>query len=368
MPPENDEGRDDGIDRFWDQIVQNPSHPAGELEPADAATMRHLHAFDDRPGPNRDFRKRLRADLMHAHAIPVSSDPRSPLPLNQHTGHRQRASSVSPPRVSRRGGWALIQLATAALLLLTLGLGYLALRPSTPPDLRLAALPALTAEETLLDLPIPADMIPRGDAPGTGFIHYTLPPGTTTTWDSPALHVEYVISGTYTVRSDGSMQIVAAGEGGEPTSIPSGTEITLGPGDAMIAPRETISIYTTSGSDPVELLFWEVNEGDEAQTDPTPPGWMTHDIELNHQPPLPQGAGRLRLRRIELAAEEALSAPPDTLQLAVTLPENAAGTPTPDFIEHRITMNGSAIRNVGSEPTTVYVITLEPAATGTATP
>ena len=95
---------------------------------------------------------------------------------------------------------------------------------------------------------------------------------------------------------------------------------------------------------------------------------MTHDVDLSHQPPLPQGAGRLRLRRIELAAEEEFAPPPGTLQLAVTLPENAAGTPTSSFIGHRTTMNGSAIRNVGSEPTTVYVITLEPAATGTATP
>ena len=261
MPPEIDEGRDDGIDRFWDQIVQNPSHPAGELDPADAATMRHLHAFDDRPGPNRDFRKRLRADLMHAHAIPVSSDPRSPFPLNQHTGHPQRASAVSPPRVGRRGGWALIQLATAALLLLTLGLGYLALRPSTPPDLRLAALPVLTAEETLLDLPIPADMIPRGDPLGSSLAHYTLPPDTTTTWDVRQMRVDYVSSGTYTVRSEGSVQIVRAGGIDELASVPSGTEITLGPGDAMIAPRETTSDYTNPGPDPAELLTWGVNEG-----------------------------------------------------------------------------------------------------------
>lgn len=290
-----------------------------------------------------------------------------PAPLGPHsTGDAGQAYGLDALR------HVLAMLATAALVLLTLGASYVAFQRShtgreSGQSVSMLA-PGRPAEETLLDLAIPREMIPRGDAPGSGFIHYTLPPGTTTTWDSPALRIEYVLAGGYTVRSQGPMQVVRAGGSVEPASIPTGTETTLGPGDAMIAPRETTSIYITSGSDPVELLFWEVNEGEQAMTDPTPSGWITYDVDLNHQPPLPMGAGRLRLRRIELAAEEELAPPPGTLQLAVTLPENTAGTPTAGHLEHRVEASGAAIRNSGPTPTTVYVITLEPAAAGTPMP
>jgi len=224
------------------------------------------------------------------------------------------------------------------------------------------------AAETLLDLPIPAEMIPRGDPLGSSLAHYTLPQGTTTTWDVPQLRVEYVLAGRYTVRSEGSVQIVRAGGSDGLESIPAGTETTLGPGDAMIAPRETTSDYTNPGPDPADLLAWGLNEGELATHDPTPSGWITYDVDLSHQPPLPPGAGRLRLRRIELAAEEELAPPPGTLQLAVTLPENAAGTPTPSHLEHRVTANGATVRNFGPGPTTVYVLTLEPTSAGPGTP
>ena len=152
-------------------------------------------------------------------------------------------------------------LATAALVLLTLGASFVAFqrshtsRESEEP----ASIPALVAPSTpsssrpaeeLLDLTIPEEMIPRGDALGSGLGHESIPPGTTATWDLPALHVEYVISGTTRVRSTGPTQIMRAGGGGEPESVPSGTEITLGPGDAIVTPREATSDYTNPGPAP----------------------------------------------------------------------------------------------------------------------
>ena len=109
-------------------------------------------------------------------------------------------------------------------------------------------------------------------------------------------------------------------------------------------------------------------EGASNSTSVPPDEWVSHDVDTSPQPPLPPGAGRLRLRRIELAPKEELAPPPGTQQFAVTLPENAAGTPRPGSIERRVTRGGTEIRSFGSEPTTVYVVTLEPAAAGAATP
>jgi hypothetical protein len=284
-------------------------------------------------------------------------------------------------QVGGKGGpqHVLAMLATAALVLLTLGASYVAFQRShtNGESGQPASIPALVAStppsashpaQELLDLPIPNEMIPRGDAIGSGLGHETIPPGTTATWDLPALHVEYVISGTVTVRSTRPSQVVRAGGGGEPESVQSGTEITLEPGDAMMAPRETTSDYTNPGPAPAEILTWSMHEGASFTISPPPGEWVSHDVDVSAQPPFPAGAGRLRLRRIELAPKEELAPPPGTLQFAVTLPENAAGTPTPGSIEHRISRSGAAIRNFGSQPTTVYVVTLEPAAAGTATP
>jgi hypothetical protein len=270
-------------------------------------------------------------------------------------------------------------LATAALVLLTLGTSYVAFQRShtNTKSGQPASIPALVAPATpspsrpaeeLLDLPIPDEMIPRSDALGSGLGHETIPPGSTATWDLPALHVEYVISGTFTVRPTGSMQIVRAGGGGELESVRSGTEITLEPGDAMIAPRETTSDYTNPGPAPAEILTWSMHESATGTASVPPNEWVSHDVDTSPQPPLPAGAGRLRLRRIELAPKEELAPLPGTLQFAVTLPENAAGTPAPGSVERRVSRSGAAIRNFGSEPTTVYVFTLEPAAAGAATP
>jgi hypothetical protein len=270
-------------------------------------------------------------------------------------------------------------LATAALVLLTLGASYVAFQQShtNTESGQPASIPAIVAPATpspsrpveeLLDLPIPDEMIPRVDTLGSGLGHETIPPGTTATWDLPVLHVEYVISGTFTVRSTGPMQIVRAGGGGAPESVRSGTEITLEPGDAMIAPRETTSDYTNPGPAPAELLTWSMHEDVSGTTGIPPDEWVSHDVDVSAQPPLPPGPGRLRLRRIELAPKEELAPPPGTLQFGVTLPDNAAGTPTAGSIERRVSRTGATIRNFGSEPTTVYVFTLEPAAVGTATP
>src|SRR5215218_5728026 len=124
LTPENDTERGECIDQFWDQLTQGQADVAGDRDPADAATIRYLHAFDDRPGPDPTFRHRLREELMNADAIPVSSQP-SLLPYtNRRASQPQWIAPQTLPQASRR--WGLAPFATAALLVLTLVGGFLA--------------------------------------------------------------------------------------------------------------------------------------------------------------------------------------------------------------------------------------------------
>jgi hypothetical protein len=351
----------------WRAIQSATRSLASNPAPAPAPILDRLWvAIDQLEEPVVNESVPVQTSMPHGRSIPARLRPRR-------TGEAGPAGGNSGPQ------HVLALLATAALVVLTLGASYVAFQRShtNRESGRAVSIPALVASTTpsashpaqeLLDLPIPNEMIPRGDTLGSGLGHETIPPGTTATWDSPTLHVEYVISGTFTVRSTGPMQIVRTGGGGEPEAVPSGTEITLGPGDAMVTPRETTSHYANPGPTPAEILTWSMNEGASVASGPTPDDWITHDVDVSQQPPFPAGEGRLRLRRIELAPKEELTPPPGALQFGVTLPENAAGTPTPGSIERRISRGGAAIRNFGSEPTTVYVFTLEPAAAGTATP
>ena len=114
MPPESSGERnlagndmDRAIDRFWDHVAQGLAEDAGGVDPADAATIRHLHRFDDRPDPTDPFARQLREDLMATHAIPISSPPRPMLgpagapPNGRAHNFQPRAPAALSPRRAR---------------------------------------------------------------------------------------------------------------------------------------------------------------------------------------------------------------------------------------------------------------------------
>ena len=303
----------------------------------------------------------------------IPSDQRR-IPPPHPTGHLGRLGA--PPASSpglRRGAVAV--LATAALVLLVFGASVLLLRGSHPAgiggkrDLQapLAAPtpePGTSGDETLLAVTLPAAYFPHWDIAGSAFAHFSIGSNSETTWNHPAARVEYVISGTYTVRSDGPSQVVRAGTQGRLEAAPTGTGITLGPGDAMIAPPETVSNYVNSGKSRIDLLSWILTEGGDSDN-PTPSGWSSSDVDLRPQITPPDGAKTVRLQRVDLATDGVLSAPPGVLQMGVTLPTNAAGTPV--FSSIRTEPDGSLV-NYGLEPVTAYVITVDPFSEATPMP
>jgi len=238
--------------------------------------------------------------------------------------------------------WAGVQLATALLLAVTLGLGYLALRPGILNRDRLAALPVLmvpatptpgqTLDETLLEISIPASAIPSGDGGESGLLHATIPPGTEGSWQAPSgpccsgLRVDYVLEGSYTVRASGPVQVVRASGSRTPETVPADIDLVLGPADAMIRPNETTFTATNTGTTPVQLLAWVLlaGAGPAAQV---PWNWIGHHSDVQSGLSVPAGPATVQLRRVTLAPGAVLVPPPDALQLSVTLPAPVAQPP-----------------------------------------
>jgi hypothetical protein len=106
--------------RIWDEVARRAPVTSRDLDPKLVDTIRGLHALRDVPPPDPAYAMRLRERLMHATAIPMPlADPLTrPVPEGQSTPPTRPAILLPLPRP--RGRWAVAQLATAALLLLTL--------------------------------------------------------------------------------------------------------------------------------------------------------------------------------------------------------------------------------------------------------
>ncbi len=157
---------DEAIDRFWDQVAQGRADTAGDLDPADTAAIRHLHAHDDRPLPRPAFTRHLREELMHAHAIQVSEHPRR-IPAPKRPLQPPLADRPQAPHAPRRR--ELAQFATAALVILTLVGSFFVFGPGrhARPEEERSFLPAIGATPATLDAAAPiaefvwqADTIP----------------------------------------------------------------------------------------------------------------------------------------------------------------------------------------------------------------
>jgi hypothetical protein len=371
------------LKRFWDELVQGgPATPEPTaLDPALAATVRQLHARDDAPAADPTFAARLLEDLMdapHVARLPRTTpiDPAAGWfgPTNGRTAPLPSRWPIRPRGRAHRWGFA--QVATALLVLLTLALGYLALGPGLPgadrPDTLPAAVPPAatpmpteTIEETLFSVTLPAEVLPHGDKITASFHDVSIPAGFTTSWEAargaccPGIRVDYVRVGSYTARADGPAQVLRAGGAGTPETVPAGTDILLGPGDAMFFPNETAVEYAFAEAIPVELLvglLFDASTGHYEEA-PLPGGWRQNSAALFFDQSIPPGPATLRLRRVELAADAALSPPPGVLQYGVLTPERAAGTPTPRDVG---ALDDGTIRNFGSGAVIVYVLTLEP--------
>lgn len=373
------------LGRYWDDVVGGRPAAPDDLDPTLAETVQRLRARDDAPGADAAFATQLlaqledRMDTMYLDMARLSD----PAPADARPDARRRVSAPwlrfpLPHRSSaRRSAWPLAQLASAALVVITLAFAYVALGPPRRggDDGRQANAPAVVAvatpspnaaDETLAAISLPAGAL-SGDIVA-GLNSYSVPVGSEGTWDwtcCTGVRLDYIRAGELTITGVGPMQILRAEGAGNWEEAAPGTEIVLGAGDALLSRMEDRFESVNAGSAAVDLLDSVLFTGTPLD-DPVPymesgaEAWQFQYQNLLLDPvPVAEGPVTVRLRQVELAVEEVLPTPANAIvQLAVDLDENAVLATAADFSR----------QNMSEAPLTVYALTLEAAAEGTPAP
>ncbi len=380
---------DDALNQFWNTLGQ-PGQASGHdgISPDLAETLRRLHALALAAPPDRarlrvarameqTLAARQAAPARNGHAASYPRDLNIVVRGNPVAWDRNLAAwlagpqAASPPSPVVRGPLraAILHLATALLLLLTLGLGILATRPLFRDTDHMALLPAAVpftstpapviptdeALQTVFTATLPARLIPA--AGNLDFLVWrtTLEPGIRTSYQGQikGFQMQHVISGELELTADGPLQLVRGSSG--PPGMVSGAEaapgaiVVLHPGDTAIFPFDQTVEYANLASAPVELVAGGLFAGHGAWL----PEGMSR-IDHNEQypvPELPAGPVDLTLVRATLPPGAEVTAPPaGSLTFDVGAVEESSIAKRPD----------GALRNIGPDEAAIYVLTLTP--------
>lgn len=249
---------------YWDGVVQGDLTVPEDLDPSTVAMVQQLHAWYRPPLPNLAFRTRLQEELMNSAAVsPLGAASKAPWSGSQVTTN-PRGWSVPAGR-----GRVLGYLTSAALVLVTLVVGYLAFGPSRhvgAPTGPSTNIPALQAPAT----PAPSDMTETGVLETTNFgIAYELPttpatiemsrgellPGASITipLDNPTLGAYVIESGTMTVNVTEDVPVT---RDGQPRGLTYGGEdAQLEPGDGFVRKPNIGGEIRNDGTEPVVYVI-----------------------------------------------------------------------------------------------------------------
>jgi hypothetical protein len=322
----------DGLDSHWDALLRGEATATADLDADLSALVARLHAVGSAlpsvfPDPNHAWR-----ELLHAPAPPTRGwSEETPLLARPHSnGYADLVAErrSAPPRPRRRGGWVLTQLATAALLLLTLAAGFFAIRQV--PEARDEAttwVPALvraleSAPGGIIDTPLieaafTADELPSGEKEAL-YYQLTIPPGASlpylgapfcgcrTETITEGVGAEVVQSGAYTLRLEATLRVQRAGSTRPSEDIPAGTEVTLAAGDAVLYPNYAApGDIRNAGAEPVTLIGVAIfaTDGSGVPLPPIPP--EVQATLLTHSGPqdwetFPPGPLHVALRQVTL--------------------------------------------------------------------
>jgi hypothetical protein len=250
MRPHDDVAEQDRLNRFWDDLVRDadprlPAQDDAALDPGLTAKIRRLHRLNDPSAPTPAFRRGLREQLFGREAA-IGSAPSTPVdwPAIGPNGRMPHTVVITDrPRVRKpRRWWPPLELAAAALLILGLFGVYVGGH---------RALPALFGEREdreggptlLVHVSFPKELFEvegTVDETQVWISRLTIVPGGSVSRsarpEKGAWAVEYVVEGTYAVRTNGALSVVRAGEDGDMTGEPvaAGVEVTLHAGDAVV--------------------------------------------------------------------------------------------------------------------------------------
>ena len=268
----------DRLNEHLDAVVTGNATPLHDIDASLAAAVERFFAADDAPAPAPGLVDHVWEELMTHHAAPVA--------------YGSGISAVPPgrtgwaplhPRATPRphdGPSAIAYLATAALLVLTLIGGFVALRGSPQllgPDPRPLIIPAIdsTPESGLPPGAITEDIVMWAtleQMPSSQRQHqlalnrYRLAPGAVQPVGSQAdtgvgLNLSTVEAGQVTVEADAFVLVTRADAqgGASPSPVPPGTTIVLDVGDQLYAPSGTSFRRRNDGSTPAAVLDFSIS-------------------------------------------------------------------------------------------------------------
>jgi len=202
----------------------------------------------------------------------------------------------SDPAVSRRA--AVAGLGTIGLGLTLASYGAVA-QDATPAG--------PTKEELLAEVTLPADVLAFETTTVVGLNISAVPAGTSVAWTGsaggccPAQNATYVIKGTSTFKAAVLTYLLHVGAGTTPEVAAADTEVSLGPGDAILHRDEFDWAWTVTDDGPARLLsFWMV-EGSGLPS-PDLASWVLEDYEFVSTDVLSSVPLTLRLRELTLDA------------------------------------------------------------------
>lgn len=355
----------DALDRYWDDLLRGHPSTPDSLDPLLTDAVLGLHAARDVDGPSPAFVFRLKEDLMPPTTAPLLR----PRPIDRTVvpnGAMPRARTTRTPGIPDLRTSRPAPTAVAALILVAVGLGYLALTWDQDNPSRLGGIPApivddgaplpegVTDAETLVEVVMPTGVIPSGTRTDLALMFDSIPSGTVRkagldmTGCCAGLNVNLILTGTATVRADGPMQLIPKGGSFEPVMITPGSDAVVGPGDALVYRQETEWEWIVAESGPMSIL-WGVAYGGIFSPSVNMGFGHPEDSDALPNAPVPAGGYPIRVWRATLEPGATLLPEPGASLLMVADP--AADARIGELL-------GDALKNLGPEPVSVYLMSV----------
>lgn len=393
---------DDALNRLWNALVQSTPEPAlGALDPEDVEVLRRLHAMTRTPPPSAiqarvdhgiDVSRLASGIAPHANGHSSSRPAQADMVVFSTNGRgtnrrSQVGRSAAPVRAlpAHRSRPATFPLATAMLLLLTLGLGVIigslgrsvverrAVLPAVTDVASVETLPEPTSSttattlETIFATTLPAEMLPAGGYLNFGFWRFALAPGVSAPVPPEGQsccrgpQITHVLAGELTVQVDGPLQLFRGSMlGSSGVEVASGTSTVVRPGDTIIYDFASPAAYANHGTSPVQIVSAGFNTGALSGE-----RWLTTMDYLDgsqefSQSPLPAGPLAVSLVRAVLPPKGEVPAPPRGA-FVLEVGENGDAS-----IGKRA--DDGSLFNINDKTETIYVMMLVPLGTPTLMP
>ena len=330
------------LGRYWDDVVQGRLADSGELDPALVATVQALHARDNAPDAHRAFAARLWADLEdHIASAPAAPRPSASLMQDDVRAGVQPKDlamlpSLAPADASKPSSlrWVSTQLATAAIVVLTLVAGYVALsvtRPGKSSDAQQSLqapapeLPALAPADPATQQGLLAQMTATGLPPDADYVaveRWTYPPHSDPVTTSPLTGpmLIFVITGELTATVDGGGAMLSGNGQIQLEATLNTSTGGVAAGEALLIPAEArLTTRNDAATETVALAIPIISNDMDDWTLPYDQTTIRQELLASTRSAFSAAPASVALRRAVLEPGAQVPAPPaGTLQLVAS--------------------------------------------------